>query len=143
MDYDVYHEATLAMLRRQEAALAEARTRFAEGGPLGELEWNGAEHALQLLIENAIGKAKHLLRLHGQTPPVSAYDAFCALERMGFLREADVERWGKAIGMRNAIVHEYLNIDRGLVRKVVEEKAYRLMTEFLAKPFAEFVRDPA
>jgi uncharacterized protein YutE (UPF0331/DUF86 family) len=45
--------------------------------------------------------------------------------------------------MRNAIVHEYLNIDRGLVRKVVEEKAYRLMTEFLAKPFADFVRDPA
>jgi hypothetical protein len=47
MDYDVYHEATLAMLRRQEAALAEARTRFAEGGPLGELEWNGGAKPLE------------------------------------------------------------------------------------------------
>lgn len=63
MDYELYHEATLAMLRRQEAALNDAKARLQSEASLSELEWNGLEHALQLLVENAIGKAKHLLRL--------------------------------------------------------------------------------
>ncbi|MCC5808504.1 MAG: DUF86 domain-containing protein [Opitutales bacterium] len=138
MDFEVYHEATLAMLRRQEAALNEARTRLAQGDALSELEWNGLEHTLQLLVENAIGKAKHLLRQQGQTPPVSAYDAFSALAQARLLPAAEVDLWGKAIGMRNAIVHDYLNIDRHLIREVVETEAYRLMTRFLAKPFDSF-----
>ena len=32
MDYELYHEATLSMLRRQEAALLEARKRLQTEG---------------------------------------------------------------------------------------------------------------
>ena len=77
MDTDLYHEATLGMVRRQKAALQDAQARLETSGELSALEWNGLEHALQLLVENAIGKAKHLLRLSGESsPPVSAYDTF-------------------------------------------------------------------
>ena len=38
-------------------------------------------HAVQVLVENAIGKAKQQLKARGETVPVSAYDAFAALAR--------------------------------------------------------------
>ncbi len=140
MDYELYHEATLSMLRRQEAALLEARKRLQTEGRLSELEWNGLEHSLQLLVENAIGKAKHLLRLAGRSPaPVNAYDAFVALQEAGMCREADVDVWAKAIGMRNAIVHVYLNVDRELIREVLESEAYHHVSDFLERPFSRFL----
>lgn len=136
MDYELYHEATLAMLRRQETALNEARMRFDAAASLSDLEWNGIEHALQLLMENAIGKAKHILRLAGNAPaPVNAYDAFVALQELGVCSEADVDIWAKAIGMRNAIVHEYLKVNRALIREVLLSGAYRHVTDFLEVPF--------
>lgn len=141
MDYELYHEATLAMLRRQEAALNDAKARLQSDVSLSELEWNGLEHALQLLVENAIGKAKHLLRLAGCSPaPVNAYDAFVALQEAGMCSEADVDIWAKAIGMRNAIVHEYLNVNRDLIREVLLSEAYRHATDFLEKPFDQLLK---
>ncbi|WP_158279882.1 type VII toxin-antitoxin system HepT family RNase toxin [Coraliomargarita sinensis] len=141
MDYELYHEATLAMLRRQERALSDAKARMQSEAGLSELEWNGLEHALQLLVENAIGKAKHLLRLAGYSPaPVNAYDAFVALQEAGMCSESDVDVWAKAIGMRNAIVHEYLKVDRALIREVLDCGAYRHVTDFLERPFEHFLK---
>ncbi|MBT63533.1 MAG: hypothetical protein CML13_10015 [Puniceicoccaceae bacterium] len=141
MDYDLYHEATLAMVRRQRAALLDAQRSLENNGVLSALEWNGLEHALQLLVENAIGKAKHLLRLSGNaSAPVSAYDAFIALSDLGMCTEAEVDIWAKAIGMRNAIVHEYLEVDRKLIRAVLDSGAYQHVTDFLEKPFNELLK---
>lgn len=141
MDTDLYHESTLGMVRRQKAALHDALARLEANGELSPLEWNGLEHTLQLLVENAIGKAKHLLRLSGSSvPPVSAYDTFDALYDAGICSEAEIDIWGKAIGMRNAIVHEYLKIDRALIRAVLESGAYRHVTDFLERPFEELLK---
>ena len=141
MDYDLYHEATLGMVRRQKAALHDAQTRLEANGTLSTLEWNGLEHTLQLLVENAIGKAKHVLRLSGATPtPVSAYDTFAALHDAGVCTEAEVDIWAKAIGMRNAIVHEYLKVDRDLIRAVLDSGAYRHVTDFLEQPFEQLLK---
>lgn len=128
------------MVRRQKSALKEAQASLSEQGTLSELEWNGLEHSLQLLVKNAIDKAKHLLRLAGETPPVSAYDTFAALSDIKLCSAADVDIWAKAIGMRNAIVHEYLNIDRNLIQSILDSGAYSYVTEFLEKPFDQFSR---
>jgi uncharacterized protein YutE (UPF0331/DUF86 family) len=141
MDYDLYHEATLGMVRRQKKALKDAQARLAATGTLSELEWNGLEHALQLLVENSIGKAKHLLRLSGTTPaPINAYDAFAALYDAGIFTETEVDIWAKAIGMRNALVHEYLKVDRELIREVLDREAYCHVTDFLERPFDQFLK---
>lgn len=141
MDYDLYHEATLGMVRRQKVALQDAQTRLDANGALSALEWNGLEHTLQLLVENSIGKAKHLLRLSGTNPPpVSAYDTFAALHDVGICTEAEVDVWAKAIGMRNAIVHEYLKVDRDLIRAVLDSGAYRHVTNFLEQPFETLLK---
>jgi uncharacterized protein YutE (UPF0331/DUF86 family) len=55
----------------KNARLAEARERVLAGGSLSRLEQNGVLHALQVLVENAIGKAKHLIKAAGEPVPVS------------------------------------------------------------------------
>jgi uncharacterized protein YutE (UPF0331/DUF86 family) len=78
---------------------------------LSRLEQNGVLHAIQVLIENAIGKAKQILKAKGEPVPVSAYDALAALARLRVISDADLPAWNAAIGLRNRIVHEYMNID--------------------------------
>jgi hypothetical protein len=50
------------------------------------------------LIENAMGKAKHWLKLFGETVPVSAYDTFAALERCKQIYEQELRQWNSVIG---------------------------------------------
>ena len=75
MRLDLYQQETAHIAREQAAMLEEARQRLASGGALSRLEQNGVLHALQVLIENAIGKTKHLIKAAGEPVPVSAYDS--------------------------------------------------------------------
>jgi uncharacterized protein YutE (UPF0331/DUF86 family) len=54
------------------------------------LEQSGVLHALQILIENSIGKAKHLLKQANKLVPVSAYDAFASLEQHRFISSLEL-----------------------------------------------------
>lgn len=38
------------------------------------------------------------------------------------------------IGLRNRIVHEYMNLDISRVLKLIEQKNYEIVTEFLLSP---------
>lgn len=61
----------------------ETRERLVSVGALSRLEQSGVLHALQILIENAIGKARHLLKAANEPVPVSPYDTFSSLSRLG------------------------------------------------------------
>ncbi len=73
--------------------LDEARLKLQAGQALSLLEQGGVLHALQVLIENAIGKAKHTLKAATEPVPVSAYDAFASLVRIGVLPAEDLLQW--------------------------------------------------
>ena len=68
-------------------------------------------HALQVLIENGIGKCKHLLKSLDEPVPISAYDAFASLERRGNITQQQLTQWNAMIGLRNRILHNYMNVD--------------------------------
>ena len=110
MRLDLYQAETERLAREQTAMLDEAQLRLQSGGFLSPLEQGGILHAIQILIENAIGKAKHLLKWAGEPVPVSAYDAFASLVRIGVVLAGDLPRWNDVIGIRNRIVHGYMNI---------------------------------
>ncbi len=101
---------------------------------LSRLEQNGVLHALQVLIKNAIGKAKQILKAMGEPVPVSAYDALAALARLRAISDADLPAWNAIIGLRNRIVHEYLNINIERVLELVRADQYKFVTEFLLAP---------
>ena len=96
-------------------------------------------HSIQVVIENATGKARHLLKMHNKKVPVSEYDLFEDLKANGFINQQDLNQWKKVIGLKNTIVHECMNVDLELLKKVVLEKQYKFVLQFLKKPFDRFL----
>lgn len=134
MRLELYQAETAYIANEQTALLDEAREAMLTGRLLSRLEQNGILHAFQVLTENSIGKAKHLLKAAGEPVPVSAYDAFAALVRRGVVPQADLSSWNSIIGLRNRIVHDYMNIDLDRVLELVRNEQYRFVSRFLLAP---------
>lgn len=135
MRLDLYQAETRRIASEQGAILAAARDIFLEGRHLTPLEQGGMLHALQILIENAIGKAKHLLKSEGQDVPISAYDSFKALVDRNHIPSDQLPQWNVVIGLRNRIVHDYMNIDIGKVIGIVKDNKIQFVIDFLCRPF--------
>ncbi len=90
----LYQAETAQIAGEQSSLLDEARQKVQVGETLSRLEENGVLHALQMLIENAIGKAKQILKVKGEPVPVSAYDALAALVRIGVIIVLKIYRRG-------------------------------------------------
>ncbi len=136
MRLDLYQAETALIAQEQTALLDEARETILAGSTLSRLEQNGVLHAIQMLVENAIGKAKQLLKAAGKQVPLSAYDSFLGLAELGAVQSSDLTAWNAAIGLRNRIVHDYMNIDMPRVLDLVKSRQYRFITDFLLAPMA-------
>jgi len=134
MRLELYQAETARIAAEQTALLDEAQKIMASGRELSRLEQNGVLHALQVLVENTIGKSKQLLKATGEPVPVSAYEAFETLVRLEKIDTIDLPQWNSIIGLRNRIVHDYMNIDMKLVLQLVNRKQYLFLTDFLCKP---------
>lgn len=135
MRLDLYQAECERIANEQFALLNEARHRITHAQPLSKLEQSGLLHVIQVLVENAIGKSKHLLKSNGEAIPVSAYDAFASLTRAKFIAETELTEWNAAIGLRNRIVHDYMNIDLKLVYTLIAEQKLNFIANFLLKKF--------
>ena len=134
MRLDLYQAETALIAQAQSALLDDARMTLLAGRSLSALEQNGVLHAIQVLVENAVGKAKQLLKASGKQVPLSAYDSFLGISEGGFVASDTLVLWNAAIGLRNRIVHDYMNIDMQRVLELVKNDQYRFITEFLLKP---------
>jgi uncharacterized protein YutE (UPF0331/DUF86 family) len=135
MRLDLYQAETARIAAEQGALLTQAKAIVQQGRTLTPLEQGGVLHALQILIENAIGKAKQLLKAIGQPVPLSGYDAFKALATHGLMAPGDVVAWNPIIGLRNRIVHDYMNIDMDQVIALVAADKDQFVVQFLLKTF--------
>lgn len=133
MRLDLYQAESERIANEQMALLEEAKQRILSGAPLSRLEQSGVLHALQVLIENAIGKSKHLLKSAGVPVPVSAYDAFASLEQYGDINSQEIQQWNSVIGLRNRIVHDYMNIDMGIIYELITNNRHQFIAAFLRK----------
>ena len=143
MRLDLYQAESERIAGEQMALLEEAKQRILSGAPLSRLEQSGVLHALQVLMENAIGKSKHLLKSAGEPVPVSAYDAFAGLEQHGDINSQELQQWNSSIGLRNRIVHDYMNIDMQLVYELITNDRHQFIAAFLRKPIATALKPDA
>ena len=141
MRIDLYQIETVRIATEQTALLDEAQQIIMSGNKLSRLEQSGVLHAWQVLVENAIGKSKQLLKAAKEPVPISAYDSFDSLVRCGKVSQTDLEHWNSVIGLRNRIVHDYMNIDMKLVIQLIRDKQYLFISDFLCQPIPDLDLD--
>jgi uncharacterized protein YutE (UPF0331/DUF86 family) len=58
------------------------------------------------------------------------------LANCGLLTQSDLGAWNAVVGLRNRIVHDYMNIDMTQVMAMVLDDKDKLIVDFLLKDFA-------
>ena len=66
--------------------------------------------------------------------PSDARQAFSKLKSLGL--DSTSADWNRIIGMRNALVHDYLNIEPDRVLDVIRLKHYEVLLDFAAERLA-------
>lgn len=115
-----------ALVRRHLVALDRALQQVGRhaGRPLagaGLDEVWAVERGLQVCIQNCLDVATHLAAAAGRDVP----DYATAVDRLGELGVVSVEfarRFRAIAGFRNVLVHGYLEVDLGLVERVLAER---------------------
>ena len=120
MSDNAYIGALRISLSRYKAELSEIRAILVLRA-LSNLEYRAAERTLQVSIEACIGVAKHWAKALASHTPQDAYQAFEILAQRGELSPDTLIGWRKIIGLRNALVHDYLNIDPEIIRSVIAQ----------------------
>lgn len=94
------------------------------------VERKGAERLLQTLVEACIGISRHWLKQQNKVLPTDAYSVFEKLMELQLIPAEDAQEWQKIIGLRNAIVHDYLNLDEKIIKAIVANKMYLKLQAF-------------
>lgn len=118
MSDNAYITSLRISLSRYRAELAEIKSLLGQRA-LSNLEYRAAERTLQVSIEACIGIAKHWAKALAGHSPQDAYQAFEILCQRGQQPTEGLAGWRKIIGLRNALVHDYLNIDPEIIRSVI------------------------
>lgn len=109
--------------------------------PLSFNERSACERSLQVVIETAIGCSKHYLKSVNKPVPSEARAAIERVyERLAITQPALEEMRG-AIGMRNAIIHDYLNLDWQKITTVIRDKKYSRIKPYIDRLTAELLKE--
>ena len=138
MYLELYQKETEKLAERNGKLLNELHNKLAQTAELSIIEEQAMLHALQVIIENAIGKARHLLKARNEKVPISAYDLFEQLKNLGLMNTEALQEWKRIIGLRNTIVHEYMKVNITLVKTIVKKEQYRFVLDFLNTPVKQF-----
>jgi uncharacterized protein YutE (UPF0331/DUF86 family) len=128
--------AVREQLEQQLAALDEL-SDLANSRPLSFNERSAAERGLQVVVEAAIGCSKHYLKSVEKPVPSEVRAAIeRSYELLAFVAP-DISIMRGAVGMRNAIIHDYLNLDWSRIEPVLVEKKYHLVNDYISKILLE------
>lgn len=111
-------EAVARRLReidRRLAKLAAIRERGREAFLRDADLWTLAERHLQLAIQSAIDVASHLLAEQSAVTPEGYGETFALLAGEGIIDANLAARLRSAAGLRNILVHGYLDVDPALL----------------------------
>jgi uncharacterized protein YutE (UPF0331/DUF86 family) len=70
-----------------------------------------AERLIQLIVECASGINSHIVMESGERPPEDYTSSFIRAAEVGLINQALANKLKGSGGMRNIIVHEYMDID--------------------------------
>ncbi len=123
----VAHLAQLEHELNELAAIVQSRT-------FEQYEYRAAERTLQITIGTCISIAKHWCKKINGIASMNAYQAFEDLAKNHLID--DKVKWKQIIGMRNALVHDYLNVDPAIITHLLSAQLHRDLFTFAQKGLA-------
>lgn len=99
-------------------------------------DYRALERLLQIYTELCIGLSKHWLKLYQKGSATDAYQTFSLLRENGQITREELSNWRRIIGMRNGLVHDYLNIDLSILEDILLNDYYQQLTSFSDKALA-------
>lgn len=132
---NIYRIAMKAQVAELAEELEEILDQLESKTTTSRMVYRAAERSLQLLTEACIGIAKQSLKGIDKEVPADARKAFSKLRMLGL--DPTGADWNKIIGMRNALVHDYLNLDPERVLEVIKNKHYYVLLDFAKARLAE------
>ena len=105
--------------------------------PLTFNERSAVERSLQVIVVAAIGCSKHYLKSKNKPVPTEARASIERVYEMLSITEPDINDIRGAVGMRNAIIHDYLNLDWKKIDVILSLKKYQLVEKYVIVVLAE------
>lgn len=129
----IANAAYINSMRKHVADRIEVLNELSEqlqSQPLRKIERLAAERCLQTLVEAAIGASTHTCKAAGLTQP---NDVFAVMLKAHDVLQSHIPHGvlKGAAGMRNAIVHDYLNLDWGRIEPVIRDRVYLELEQFI------------
>lgn len=112
--------------------LNELRFDLNQSG-LKSRDYLATERLLQVFTEMCIGLSKHMVKKIQNKSPTEAYQSFSLLKEHALISSNELRTWKQIIGMRNGLVHDYLNIDLLIVEDILREGHYQALAGFTEK----------
>lgn len=129
-NYESYVMSLTEQVEQHLAGLDEL-SDIAKQRPLTFNERSATERSLQVVVEAAIGCSKHILKARNKPVPSEARASLERVYELLAILQPDINDMRGAIGMRNAIIHDYLNLDWQRLNRVLLEKKYHLVNDYI------------
>ncbi len=100
--------------------------------PLTFNQRSAVERSLQVIVEAAIGCSRHLLKSKSKPVPAEARASIERVYEILLISDPDINDMRGAVGMRNAIIHDYLNLDWKKIEVILNEKKYHLIKKYIS-----------
>ncbi|MFT7861219.1 MAG: HepT-like ribonuclease domain-containing protein [Sulfurimonas sp.] len=128
MTFQEYLEKTKQIAQEE----AEILDQMSNKEKWSKIEIRAVKNSMQVIVENAIGKAKRILK-HYNCPVIAqkGSDAFSFMYEIGLIDDDVYSTMKSAIGLRNAMIHDYMNFNDDILMQVVHRKKYKLVISFL------------
>ncbi len=120
-----YEQALLRHQRKMLRILDEYSSENADKWT--ERDFLAIQRALQVYIESFIGMARYFVQQKYTLSVSQSREALDELKSRGDLTTSQHEELLKIVGFRNVLVHDYLDLNDGIVQSVVTKKHYAIM----------------
>jgi uncharacterized protein YutE (UPF0331/DUF86 family) len=96
-----------------------------------ERDFLAIQRALKVYIESFIGMARYFVQQKYNLSVGQSREALDELKSRGDLTVQQHEELLKIVGVRNVLMHDYLEINDGIVQAVVTKKHYAIMESLI------------
>lgn len=124
-----YEQALIRHQRRMLRILDEYHNE--DTSTWRERDFLAIQRALQIYIESFIGMARYFVQQKYNLSISQSHEALDELKSRGELTFQQHDELLKIIGFRNVLVHDYLDINDGIVQAVIEKRHYAILENLI------------